>query len=230
MPEELKDMQKAVGLDWRKALPELSQYAYNKFYKIIGPVIVGIELIKLPYTREYRPHFVVYPLWGDDIKSCLQYPIILQEFRGRKGLQIDIDYEKHSSSYQEAVGYVKAQMSVTLDGNILLGDLLKLFNDYSKQPPLSVAPNSYLQAALHQQKLCVALYSGVNNVIDAIVNDIQTRNWDKQHFALCKIDMQKWLLSISELAQNRDSLLKKITVNKQDKKIARLSRSEVILA
>jgi hypothetical protein len=116
MSEELKDIQKAVGLDWQKALPQLSQYAYNKFYKIIGPVITGIELIKLPCTREYRPHFVCYPLWEDGIKNCLQYPIILQEFKGRKGLQIDIGYEKHSSSYQEALGYVKAQMPVTLEG------------------------------------------------------------------------------------------------------------------
>ncbi len=106
---------------------------------------------------------------------------------------------------------------------------MKLFNDYSNKPPLSAAHNSYLQAALHQQKLCVALYSGITNVIDAIVNDIQTINWDRQHFTLCKIDIQKWLLSITELAQNRYSLLQKITANKQDKKIARLNHSEIIL-
>jgi hypothetical protein len=30
---------------------------------------MGIELIKLPHSEEYRAHFVIYALWKDDKKN-----------------------------------------------------------------------------------------------------------------------------------------------------------------
>ena len=63
MAENIKDIKKQVAEDWQNAFPQLVKYAQNKYYKILGSVIVGIELIKLPKAEDYRPHFVIYSLW-----------------------------------------------------------------------------------------------------------------------------------------------------------------------
>ncbi len=48
---------KKVAAEWQSSFPELTQYAENKLYKLLGPLIIGIELIKLPRSPKYRPHF-----------------------------------------------------------------------------------------------------------------------------------------------------------------------------
>jgi hypothetical protein len=58
-----KETSNAVNIDWENALPQLTLYAKNKLYKRVRPLIAGIELIKLPMSDEYSPHFVIYPLW-----------------------------------------------------------------------------------------------------------------------------------------------------------------------
>ena len=75
------------GLTEKKWLNEyngLKKFKNGKLYCITGPFILGVELIKLPRVQEYRPHFVVYSLYGlpvgTTLKACLSYPIILFEF------------------------------------------------------------------------------------------------------------------------------------------------------
>jgi len=58
-----KETSNAVNVDWENAILQLTLYAKNKLYKRVGPLIAGLELIKLPMSDEYLPHFVIYPLW-----------------------------------------------------------------------------------------------------------------------------------------------------------------------
>ena len=71
--EDIKEAKIKVKEDWINALPNLAAYAQNKLYKIVGPSVMGIELIKLPGTPEYRPHFVCYPLWKENLKECFEW-------------------------------------------------------------------------------------------------------------------------------------------------------------
>ncbi len=43
-----KQLKVKVTKDWLQAFPELVAYGANRFYKISGPMIWGIDLIKLP--------------------------------------------------------------------------------------------------------------------------------------------------------------------------------------
>jgi hypothetical protein len=105
-----KKIKDKINADWQEGLPLLSLYALNRLYRIVGPIIIGIDLIKLPRTEEYRPHFVCYPLWKHSIEECLKSPFILIEFKNKKGLQIDIPFEKHALYFNEALESVKTQM------------------------------------------------------------------------------------------------------------------------
>ena len=87
-----KEVKKKVIEDWQNAFPQLTLYDQDKLYKVVGPVIIGLELIKLPRTDEYRPHFVIYSLCGNkignDVKACLAGHILLKEYTIKKNYNI----------------------------------------------------------------------------------------------------------------------------------------------
>ena len=221
-----KEVKKRVIEDWRNAFPQLTLYGQNKLYKIVGPVIIGLELIKLPRTEEYRPHFVVYPLWKEDTKTSLDVPIILKEYYNKKGLQYSIPYERHNAFFSDVLKSIKKQTPISFDGDIPLRKLVSVMDEYSKIPPLSAAPNSYLQAVLHEAKLEVVLFMNAKEA-QIILAQINKKNWDTNHFKACGIDISKWLQGLQRKADNREEFLKQIEVNKQDKKLEKLHQSEL---
>lgn len=223
-----KTIKKKVIEDWQLAFPYLSVYSQNKLYKVIGPVIIGLELIKLPRTEEYRPHFVIYPLWKENVQKTLDIPILLREYYNNKRLQFNIPYEKHSLFFEEVVDYINKQTFLSFVGNISLEKLLSVLDEYSRVPPLSAAPNSYLQGVLYQAKLYISLYIS-SNAAENILQEIQMINWDLDHFKACGIDINNWIVGLRQSIDNRNEFLKQIEINKQDKKILKLQSSELVL-
>ncbi len=228
MSENYKKIKKQIIDDWRKPFPQLTVYSNDKLYKIVGAFIIGIELIKLPRTEEYRPHFVCYPLWKNGVKECLNVPIILREFYNSKGLQYSIPYIKHSIYIDNALEHIIRQMPVSFDGDVDLQDIFKVIDECSGKPPLRAAHNSYLQALLQEAKLNLALYSGSNELIQKILGQIQNRNWDVEHFKICGVDLSEWLQGLLGKIKEKNKLISQIVANKQKKKFLNLKRSEFI--
>ena len=225
-----KEVKKKVIEDWQNAFPQLTMYAQNKLYKIVGSCIIGIELIKSPHTESYSPYFVIYSLcgnrMGNDIKACLAAPIILRDFKNKKGFQYDIPYEKHGMFFDDVLDSIKKQSPLSFEGNISFKKLIAVLDEYSKTPPLSAAPNSYLQAVLQEAKLKIAL-SISSEEAQNVLEQINKKSWDIKSFNMWNIDMNKWLQSLKDTITNRGDFLKQIEVNKQDKKIAKLYSSEL---
>jgi len=221
-----REIKKKVAEDWKNAFPQLTLYAQNKLYKVVGSCILGIELIKSPHTESYSPYFVIYPIWKKDVKASLDYPIFLKDFKNKKGFQYEIPYEKHSVFFSDVVDIVKKQTPLPFDGNISLKKIANAIDDSSKTPPLSAAPNSYLQAVLQESKMKIALFIGVTEA-QSVFGQINKRSWDTNHFKACGVDVSHWLQSLQEVINNRDEFLKQIEINKQDKKIAKLQSSEL---
>jgi len=220
-----KELKKQVITDWGNAFPELTVYAQDKLYRVVGPVVIGLELVKLPRTDEYRPHFVVYPLWRKDIKESLSTPIVLMEYYDRRGFQFNIPYGLHSTSFNEALDSVRKQTLLPFKGIVSLKKIVSVLDDYSKKPPLIASPNSYLQAALQEAKLKIALFISATDA-QTILEQIGNRNWDTNHFNACGVDVDKWLRSLHTTISNRNDFLKQIEKNKQGKKMSNLESSD----
>jgi hypothetical protein len=122
---------------------------------------------------------------------------------------------------------VKTQTPLSFDSDISLKKIASAIEDYSKTSPLSAAPNSYRQAALQESKLKIALFLGATEA-QKILEQVNKRNWDINHFKACGVDVTNWLHSLQATIINRDAFLKQIEVNKRDKKISQLKRSEFI--
>lgn len=220
-----KEIKKKVIEDWQNSFPELTLYSQDKLYKVVGATIIGLELIKLPRSEEYRPHFVIYPLWKKDVKANLDTPYVLKEYYNKKGLQYSIPYERHSAFFSDVIDSVMKQNPLSFEGSISLKTLMSVFDEYSKTPPLRASPNSYLQAALQEAKLKIALFIVIAEA-QSVLEQIKKRTWDVNHFKACGVDVSSWLQSLQATISNRDEFLKQIQANKQDKKISNLKSSE----
>lgn len=221
-----KEIKKKVIEDWQNAFPQLTMYSQNMLYKVVGSCILGIELIKSPHTENYSPYFAIYPIWKKDVKTSLDYPIFLKDFKNKKGFQYDIPYEKHSVFFDDVLDSVKKQTPLPFEGNISFKKIETSIDVSSKTPPLSAAPNSYLQAVLQEAKLKIALFINSEEA-QRVFEQINKRSWDINHFKACGVDVNEWLQSLQATILNKEEFLKQIEINKQDKKIAQLKSSEL---
>jgi hypothetical protein len=153
-----KEIKRKIVEDWLNAFPQLSQFSVDKLYKIVGPVVIGLELIKLPMNDTYRPHFVLYPLWKSDVKQSLEFPILLNEYYDSRRFQYSIPYEKHADYFEEIINTIRKQTSISLFGDLRHEEIVEEIDKSTKRPPLSAAPYPYVQALQHEAKLELTLY------------------------------------------------------------------------
>lgn len=223
LDKKLKDQ---TDLDWQLAFPELTLQAKSKLYKILGPVVVGLDLKKIPYSDEYRPYFVVYPLWKEDVKSCLNAPIILKQHYDRRGFQYSIPFQGDGVLFADAVNSVRNNTPISFDRDISLAEMFQAIDNRTKEAPLEAAPNSYLQAVMQASKLEIALFLD-KGLAQTIFFEISQRNWDLNHFAVCGVNLKDWLHSLQREIDTQSAFLKQIELNTQDRKLLRLKRSEL---
>lgn len=227
MSEDTKEIKKRITEEWLISVLQLSAFAQNKLYRIVGCTIIGIELVKLPKVEDYRPHFVLYPLWKSDLKNCLDNPTILVEISNKKGLQFSIPYLKHNSYFNEAIECLKKQVPILWNEKIALKSLFDIvdnrFND------ILIKSNSAQQAKLFELKFYSALYTGNQSQVQNVLNQIQqaSKNWNMQMFEMWYGKFDIWLQGLQEKASNREEFLKQVENNKQDKKISQLKSSEL---
>lgn len=128
--------------------------------------------------------------------------------------------------FDDVLDNIKKQMPLPFEGNISFKKLIAVLDEYSKTPPLSVAPNSYLQAVLQEAKLKIALSISCEGA-QRLFEQIKKRSWDVNHFKACGVDINVWVQSLQTTISNRDEFLQQIEANKQDKKISQLKSSEL---
>lgn len=224
-----KETKKKVTDDWLNAFSQLSAFTQNKLYKVVGCCIIGIELIKLPHSDEYRPHFMIYPLWKIDLKKCLDAPILLKQIYNRKGLQFNIPYDRHETCFYDVIECFRKQIPVSMDGDVSLKSLFdfvdRLFSD------ALVKSNSAEQAKLFELKFYSACYVENQSQMQNVLSQIErsSKSWNMNMFEIWYGNFDLWFQGLRGKVSNREDVLKQIKLNKEDKKIAKLQSSELIL-
>lgn len=226
-----KEQKKALIENWQNAFPCLTKYDSDRFLKIIGPLIVGIQLIKLPRTDEYRPCLVFYPLFGNklgsDIKSCLSGPVLIKDFKDARGFQYSISYSQDIEVLNELYKNIIAQLPLPLDRDVKLYEMISAIDNYIITSPLSTMQGSYLLAALYEVKLKIALYVSTDEA-QKVVEEVKAKDWNLDQFSSYGIDYNNWIISLQEAIINRAKLLSLIDLNKKQGKIAELKQSQLL--
>jgi hypothetical protein len=222
-----KEIKKRIAEEWLIFIPQLSVFAQNKLYRVVGCSIIGLELIKLPHSQEYRPHFIFYPLWKDDVKKCLDTPFVYFALRNNKGLQFDIPYLKHSNYFNEAIESLKKQLPILWNKNIALKSLFDVVD--SRFDDILIKTNSAQQAKLFELKFYTALYTRNQSEVQSVLNHIQhaSKSWNMQMFEMWYGKFEMWFQELQEKVNSQEDFLKQIELNKQDKKISQLKSSQL---
>jgi hypothetical protein len=222
-----KEIKNKIIEEWHFFIPQLVVYAQNKLYKIVGCFVLGIEAVNIPNIEGYKPHFVVYPLWKDDLKRCLDVPYLYICLENKKGLQFSIPYLKHNDYFNEAVECFKNQIPISLNDNITLKSLFELAD--SRFSDVLIKSNSAQQAKIFELEFYAALYTGNQNQVQNVLSQvqIQSKGWDMQMFEMWYGKLDLWLQRLQENLSNREGFFKQIEINKQDKKISELKSSEL---
>ncbi|MEO9805797.1 MAG: hypothetical protein ABJF04_21245 [Reichenbachiella sp.] len=218
---------KETAKTWIKAFPTLCAYAQDKLYKVVGPFIMGIEIIKLPRVDEYRPHFVLYPLYGNssgsDLKACMTYPVLLFEFFNKKNLQYSIAYKNSLSILQEVFTDVKNQLAFNIDGEIDVTSFYKLIDTQINN---GLVKKQLKEPEYYEVKYYSALYLSSKEA-EVILEQIQkdSKSWDMNRFSAYYGDFENWLNDLKKV--KRSKFISVIEKNKSDKRIAKLQQSEL---
>jgi hypothetical protein len=223
------NIKKQIINDWSNEYTYLSVYTQNKLYKLLGPFVIGIEILNLPRTENYRPVFVCYPLWKSDIGQCLEEPVFIQEIYNKKGLQFDIPYTKHNNAFfQEAIECIRKQVPILSQQNISLQQLFGVIDKQFSQILIKSSPVG--QAKLFEGKILGSLYVNDPNTIKKVLEEINqiSKAWIPNLFEWKYGKLDSWFQNLQIIISNRDNVLKQIGINKQVKKMAQLQSSELM--
>lgn len=232
MIEYTLSQKKIITQHWLEVFPQLSEFSKNKFYKVVGPLIAGIELINIQRIEGYRPYFVMYQLWGNimgkDIKSCLEGPTILLPFRDEKGFQIDIPYNKHHEIFYTVLKSIKKEMPISLNGDVCVRDLFQ-FIDRCISSNIT-ATNIIIKLSLIRFKFDLALYvrniEQANFILDGLKKQIALNEKNLSKFPQNSI---KFLtMNIENLNSTYQDMISIVKENMNAKKISKLTFSDLV--
>mgnify|MGYP003574892987 CR=1 FL=1 len=220
-------LSKKILTDWSQAFPSLRQFSNtNKLLKVAGPVLIGIELIRLPHTGGYRPGFVMYQLWDSDVKECMSGSLVLNQLNDDRGLQFDIKINEHETKFEQAVTCMKNDTPFLLEKNIHVNQLKKLIDDYSDTSPFQFRENSFAKAFFQASKVKLALYINTAEAV-AEFQKIKTVEWDAENFKMFNTEVDTWLEDLQHIVEDRRAFLKVIDINKSHPKIRKLNFLEL---
>lgn len=234
-PKRLEMERKEIDQIWQNSLSELRPYKLGRLYKIIGPFVAGIELIRLPFKNYFRPHFVVYSFWrrpdGEiDAADCFREPIILSGIRNKKNLLLDISLDAPPDKVLEAIDECKTQFLFPLDGDVHFPFLREAFLQY-RQGKHHELPSPFQLVAFYDFLFNCSLYVedivGASTIIEALKADRFI--FELARFKLPYKNLNLWLDALEKRYSNRAQEIWYARDLLENRKLSRLKRSELVL-
>lgn len=224
-----KNAKKVIFQEWSSEFPELSSFSKSKLFKLLGPLVGGIEFFDLKKTVEYRPYVAWYPIWKSTLKECLNQPLVLYEIRNKKGLQFDIPYNVGDTVLNEAIDATRQQMFLSLEGDVKVNEIFSLIDRQFSKTLIKSSPIG--QANLLEGKLLIALYLNDQKSIQMTMNEIKEKSdlWMSGLFEWKNGRTDIWIEKLKGIVLNREQFLSQVYSNRQDKSLLSLKSSEILI-
>jgi hypothetical protein len=223
-----KVLQKKMMNDWREEFHEFKLYTPVKLFKVVGPLVMGIEMQNLLGNEEYRPHLSCYGLWGEGLNDSLKCPAVYVEHHNRKGLQFNIEYRVHiaSSGMPEFGEMLREQVSVPFVGDVTLAQLHLELDKYIERYKVSYP---IIMDAMGM-KVKSALYVGEDKMAEELYNHLVafTRDWYHPYDEHFPERRKAWLAAIQNTLDHRDDFMRIIEENLMHPKIAKLNKAALV--
>ena len=217
-------------LEWQETFYGLYPVSKNKLYKIVGPFILGIELIKIPGIKAYKPYFDIYPLYDTAVKNCLNRSLFLIEFRNDRDRPFEIRYDDKFGQMQLAQESVKNTLTFNLNEPfVAYGSFIELIDYYLyKYDHGMFKSHSGNRANMLEIKFYASLYAFKNpeTILKEIAGD--QKSWDMVTFNNWHGDYETWLNNLQENLNQPALFFNVINKNKIDKSINKIPVAELL--
>ena len=192
---------------------DLTAVTQSKYYKIVGCFAIGFELWKI--RGEIQPHFVIYPLWLDNVKRCFWGPFLYHCIEDSKGLSYSLSISQMLEKQEEIFQNAEIYLNLDLKKNIHKDNLLKVLNLHLERYNIP-----YDQRIIIEMKARMATFLNDESLFEQTVVDMESiyasnRIFMEKHFAKSE-DWKNFLVSIFS---NRQAMLDKIEENIANGKI-----------
>lgn len=188
-----------------------------------GCFIQGFELTSLPHgSIKFRPHFVIYPLWKNSAKECLQEPSINHEFQNAKGLQYNIPYIENHPLLENAITAAKIELK-TLIENTSIESFLR-FAD-ARLNDVLVAASPVMQAKIFELIIFSAMSIQDHELLVQQISRAKaaSQSWAPHLFDWKFGSTNKWIEEIENCISNSREFNVKVEANIKDKTLAKLN-------
>lgn len=204
---------------WLHEFPELKAVNKNKFGRVIGPVVVSIELLASNFSSVYSPYIVINTLWEEDIKKCLYIDVIMDTIRGTHPLKYDID----DSELPEAITHSRVELQKLLCSIVCTENLYKLIDNMT-------LPNSILHIFFsYELKLYLALCINNISIINLLLEEIRSKDWKVEYIEnVIQKSIGEWIDNWQDIIANREVFMEKVNKNRIDKRLKNLEFSELV--
>lgn len=213
---------------WKHAFPKLELIGSNQLFEIVGPILVGIELVKSKVDNQYRPYLVISSLFGCDVatnragnqlKNCLNAPDIYFSLVNQKQLQFEIGFDSSSDKINEAIKEMKRQ-HLPLEQDITINELFD-FIDAHKSHTAIISGSSGAIAYLMEFKYLLSVYLSNEELKNKVLAEIESdkKFWNMEHFEMWVGDYNDWIEKLkktkhSELLNSMNKILSDSKLNK----------------
>ncbi len=134
--------------DWNREFPSLGVYRRMWLMRRAGPLLQGICLDRDSWGDIYKPTFHVHCLGIPS--STIYLSLHTQVRRPKTGGHTMVQFRFHKQEYLKIAGYLKEQLPVPLDRDLLSADVLKAYQTYMRDNRSLAAHEYHLDmAALH---------------------------------------------------------------------------------
>ena len=192
----------------------LTAVTQSKYYKIVGCFAIGFELMKI--RGEIQPFFVIYPLWEENVKKCLDFPSLYHCIEDSKGLNYSLSISKMLEKKEEIFQNAEIYLNLDLKKNIHKDSLLKVINTYSKER-YSVLPD---QSSIIKMKAHMATFLNDESLFEQAIVDMEIayakyNSFFEKYFGT----LDDWKNNLISVFSNRQAMLDKIEENIANGKI-----------
>ncbi len=192
---------KEINNDWKNHFTKLKSIGSNQLFEIVGPLLIGIELVKSKHGGLYRPYLIVCSLFGSDVsnsragndlKNCLNSPEIYFGLNNSKGIQFDVDYRNHRELFEKVIIEIKKQ-HLSLEKDLKINELFEYF-----EKVISNYSSSGELALFMEFQYLIALFLNNEKQRNNIIKEIERQKnfWNMEHFEMWIGDYDIWFKNL----------------------------------
>ena len=217
-------VKKEIIDDWQERFPILSSYTPSTLYMKVDIVLWGLRIDKI-FSKEYRILFECLPLWEDSVQKR-NIPVFYTELWGKNGTQFFIDYASHDKLFQTASEFAEKQFGLFFHPEVTVSDVWKWLDQLSSS--LIPKHNPINLYRIFEFKLALALFFNDRSLMDKAKKEVnkEIRHWDVLHLQkLFSKSPDEWRAELYAKFGNRDSFIRSVDSNMNDKRIIRLKEA-----